>query len=74
MIVNDLTGKKINHWTILKELGGGKVLCQCDCEEAPIKELYKKAVISGKTKSCGCERKNNTVKPLDKFFEWTVLE
>jgi len=81
MIVNDLTGKKINHWTILKELGGGKVLCQCDCEDGTIKEVYKQALLSNRSKSCGCIGKsivNNKevikFKTGDKIFEWEILE
>lgn len=70
----DMNGKKINHWTILDDLGKGKVICQCDCEAGTVRELYKKAVIGGKSKSCGCVRKSTAIKPGDKFFEWEVLE
>ena len=56
MIKEDLTGKKFNNWTVIKELGNGKVICQCDCDDKTIKELYKKAVKNGSTKSCGCSR------------------
>lgn len=72
--LNGLEGQKINHWTILEELGGGKIICQCDCVDATIKELYKKAVIEGRSKSCGCIRKSNGVNVGDHFNEWEVLE
>lgn len=52
----DLTGQKFGHWTVLEELKGGKVKCQCDCEAKTVKILYKKAVKEGKTKSCGCDK------------------
>ena len=52
----DLTGQKFGEWTVLEELGGGKVKCQCSCEAKTVKILYKKAVKEGKTKSCGCKR------------------
>lgn len=51
-IKNDLTGKTINYFTVLKELGGGKVIARCTC--GTIKELYKDQLISGRVKSCGC--------------------
>lgn len=80
-IRNDLTNKKINHWTVLKELGGGKVLCQCDCEAGTIREVYKQALLNNRSKSCGCAGKsmvNNKevikFKPGDKVFEWEILE
>lgn len=67
-------GKQFGNWVVLKELGGGKVLCQCQCDNKTIKELYKKAVISGETKSCGCLR--NEYKDIvgKQFGEWTVLK
>lgn len=66
----DLTGQKLNHWTILKELGGGKVECECDCENHTRKILYKKHIKSGASKSCGCKVSNVG----KKFNHWTVLE
>lgn len=67
-------GQKFNHWTILKELGNGKVLCQCDCEKATIKELYKKAVVNGQTKSCGCQGTGFINLKGQRFGEWTAKE
>ena len=49
-----IKGQRFGNWLVLEELGGGKVLCQCQCENKTTKELYKSAVISGETKSCGC--------------------
>jgi len=68
----NLTGQKINEWTVLKELGGGKILVQCSC--GTVKEIYKKALINGKSKSCGCLRALNSIKVDDKFGEWTVIK
>ena len=55
----DLTGERFNHWTVIEELGNGKVLCECDCGTRKV--LYKKAVKGGRTKSCGCEHNNKNV-------------
>lgn len=77
----NLTGKRFNSWTIVEELGNGKVLCECQCGTR--KALYKKAVKEGKTKSCGCERhkncldtkiNNNTLKKGSKYIGLTINE
>ena len=82
----DLTGKQFGNWVVLEELGGGKIKCQCQCENKTEKILYKKAVKEGKTKSCGCLRsyncnltKNSTESYKSKyegqqFGEWTVIK
>lgn len=69
----NLEGLKINHWLIISELGNGKILCQCDCEDKTQKVLDKYSVKSGKSKSCGCV---NSFKKLkgQKIGYWTVLE
>lgn len=48
----DYTGKKIGLLTIIKELGGNKVLCHCDCGNEKI--ITKSNIIKGIIKSCGC--------------------
>lgn len=71
----DIVGQKINHWTIIEEVGEGKVLCQCDCAAGTIRELYKKAIYEGRSKSCGCasgRQKRDIVG--QKINHWTVLE
>jgi len=66
-----IIGEQFNEWTVLKDLGNGKLECQCSCNN--IKILNKYSVLHGKTKSCGCLRK---FKPLkgQKFNHWTVIE
>lgn len=85
--VGSIEGQQFGNWIVLKELGHGKVLCQCQCENKTEKELYKKAILDGSTKSCGCLRTNNckntkeingtcagNTKYLgEKFGEWTVI-
>lgn len=48
----DLTGKKFNMLSVIKELGGNKVLCRCDCGNEKV--INKDNVKSGKVMSCGC--------------------
>lgn len=67
-------GKTYGNWLVLKELGGGKILCQCQCENKTVRELYKKAVLSGETKSCGCKKFEYSNIIGKRFGEWAVLK
>lgn len=52
---NDITGKKFNRLTAIKRVdseNGIRYLFRCDCGKEKV--IFKKAVVSGKTKSCGC--------------------
>jgi hypothetical protein len=69
----DLTGQKFNHWTVLEELGNGKILCQCDCENQTVKILDKYSVKKGKSTSCGCSKAFEKFKGKQ-FGYWTVIE
>lgn len=58
----DLTGQKFNHLTVIGRDGNrtGKniyIICECDCKEHNIISVLKDNVISNKTSSCGCVRK-----------------
>lgn len=56
----DRTGQKFGMLTIIKELGGNKVLCHCDCGNEKI--ITKSNIIKGGIKSCGCLKKKKTTK------------
>lgn len=49
----DRTGQSYGRLTIVKELGGNKVLAQCSCN-GNIKEYLKNSMVGGHTLSCGC--------------------
>lgn len=66
----DTANQTFGEWKVLKELGYGKVLCECSC--GTIKELYKKAVINGETKSCGCKGIGRNRLEGQQFGYWTV--
>lgn len=51
--VKSYVGQKFNSLTVIKELGGRKVLCRCDCGN--VKVFAKSNVINGTTKTCGCK-------------------
>jgi hypothetical protein len=51
----DITGEKYNKLTALTYLGKSKWRCICDCGNTAIISSY--AIINGRTKSCGCIRK-----------------
>jgi hypothetical protein len=58
---NDLCGKKVNHFLVLKDLGTKDKqrywLCECEC--GVIKEISHNQIASGRTKSCGCKIKGS---------------
>lgn len=59
----DLTGKKFNMLTVIKELGNNKVLCKCDCGSEKV--INKDNVKSGKVLSCGCLLRQKGRRRLD---------
>ena len=51
-VVGDLTGKKINEWTVLRRSDKDRHwICQCSCGE--IREVHQYSLTSGISKSCG---------------------
>lgn len=68
----DLTGKKFNMLTVLRELPGHRVICQCECGN--IKEFDKYQVSGGHTKSCGCLKNNITDYTGKKFNHLTIIK
>lgn len=50
----DLTGKRFGKLVVLEESKSNKlkVVCKCDCGN--VKDFFKKNIINGHTKSCGC--------------------
>ena len=53
--LRDMTNMRFGEWRVEKELGEGKVVCVCSCGVK--RELYKKALLEGRTRSCGHWRK-----------------
>lgn len=68
----DTTNQTFNDWTVIKELGKGKVLCRCSCGVEKI--CVKNSVTSGKSKSCGhnTNKKKNLVGQT--INEWTITK
>lgn len=59
--VKDLTGQRFGRLTVLGRKQNDKKniwLCQCDCGNTAF--VYKHDIVSGKTKSCGCLRREAT--------------
>lgn len=57
MIRDNLIGQRFGKLTVIKELGGGRILCRCDCGRE--KEFNKSNVKRGLAKSCGsCVRRH----------------
>lgn len=64
--MEDLTGKKFGHWTVLGRAedricsNGHRDIywvCQCDCIDQTIKEVCGNTLKRGMSKSCGCEQR-----------------
>jgi len=60
----DLTGQRFGRWTVLKRVKGKRAnaawLCRCDCGTES--SVYSDSLRSGKSKSCGCLRDEETSK------------
>lgn len=50
-----IIGKKFGKLTVIKEIEENKYLCKCDCGKETI--TYSSHLITGHTKSCGCNKK-----------------
>lgn len=80
--MHDLTGKKFNRLEVVKRNGSSKDkravwLCKCDCGN--FKNVVGKDIISGKTKSCGCLKYENSINQAEdltgqKFGRLTVVK
>lgn len=74
---------KFNHWEVKKVSSEG-ILCLCTACNSTEKYVNKSWLVNGRSKSCGCLRKNLKSKSLnktfqeikvgDKFNSWEVLE
>lgn len=63
----DLTGEKFGRLTVLKQYSHPKggvyyYLCECDCEQHTQLIVEGKSLRSGNAKSCGCLRKEATIR------------
>lgn len=66
---NDLTGRRFGRWTVLNvslrpKIGSTQWRCQCDCGKVKKSVLYN-GLVCGRSKSCGCLRKELLKKPRD---------
>ena len=80
--IKDLTGKKFHYLTVLNRIGNDKnkkSLWKCKCECGNYVVIVSMSLINGKTKSCGCWRKERIIETQRKdltgrkFGDWTVL-
>lgn len=84
----DLTGQKFGRWTVLEKdlnyrkehnLKNQETYWKCQCECGTIKTIVRGNLINGKSKSCGCLRREqfqsrSTIKIGDRFGSLIVLE
>ena len=48
---NDIIGKQFGEWTVLEKADAGRYKCECSCGE--IREVLKRSLLDGTSKSCG---------------------
>ena len=69
-VLDDLTGKRFGRWTVLYQANNKFKTrmtmwhCRCDCGNE--KDIGRSNLVNGKTKSCGCYRKEKS-KKLDEL-------
>lgn len=56
----DLTGKRFGRWEVISYLGKSRWECKCDC--GTVRSILSNQLITGHTKSCGCYRREVTIK------------
>jgi hypothetical protein len=71
----DLTGEQVGRWTVIERVKPGWWLCECSCEEKTRKEVRQQDLQRGKSRSCGCLRReitaaNSTTHGLSHTKEW----
>ena len=66
--LNDLTGKRYGKLVVTGRTSSknGKTYWMCCCDCGNVKAIYAQDLIKGKTKSCGCLRKENAKKQGEK--------
>lgn len=70
----ELAGRKFNRWTLLEfktRNKEGRVLYLCKCDCGTVKTKVARDILEGKSKSCGCFRKEETIKRNKKCSSFT---
>lgn len=60
----DLTGRTFGNWKVLSYAEDGNWVCECQCNNKTIKIIARANLVLGKTKSCGCLRRESSVETL----------
>jgi hypothetical protein len=79
--MNDLTGKKFNRWTVFNRVDNRNrdacYLCHCEC--GTVRIVFATSLKSGKSRSCGCYKrdqkiKNNSGKGTRLYNIWSYIK
>lgn len=62
----DVTGQKINNWTVISDNRDSTLTCKCIC--GTIKRVDKYSVVHGLSKSCGCLRGTNSSNTMYELY------
>lgn len=53
-VKDDISGNMYGNWKVLYHIGEGYWMCECQCDSKTIKPVKRCNLINGRTKSCGC--------------------
>ena len=69
-VKDDISGNMYGNWKVLYHIGEGYWMCECQCDRKTIKPVKRCNLINGKTKSCGCLKRQLTKETLlDRYGE-----
>jgi very-short-patch-repair endonuclease len=69
--LDDLTGKQFGEWTVQYYTGDKRWHCKCSCNTE--RDVLGSLLRSGKSKSCGCKKKEFNDLTGKQFGDWQVL-
>lgn len=67
-------GKQYGRWTVIEYAGrkgsNDRFLCRCSCDAKTEREVPLANLLSGRSQSCGCLRRQRMSKPMDENKEY----
>lgn len=63
--IENLIGQTFGYWTVIENIDCRRSLCRCKC--GTVKPVYRDALKTGRSKSCGCFQKEYLSKENKKF-------
>lgn len=61
---DDISGNSYGNWKVMYHIGEGYWMCQCQCDKHTMRPVKRCNLINGRTKSCGCLKRELTRETL----------